>query len=324
MTAFTSRTELPRLSLALVLISTSAALTACGSNKISIDDLPAEVEWRACARAVACGGAESQSSCESTLFVAESSSLKTLVAAVKRGTVDYDGESADACLDAITTTDCAELRAEPAACDKTFRGKVAAGGVCVISAECAGGGQCLEPDTCTASCCVGTCAAVAPPAALGAACNVLASKPCVEGAFCASDGTCAPRRAVGASCTGAPDECLDPAVCLFLPDGETCTVISTAPGAACFPGANYGCGRDDETCNATTSICTKRAPVGSACQSSSDCVGFAYCDVNAGTCKARPTVGQACDYATGTYCLGDLSCSNGVCATPAVGTACEP
>lgn len=325
MIAPTPRTEMFRLSLALILTVAGSALTGCGSSdSLPIDELPAELEQRVCARAVACSGAESQTTCESTIFFAEDPGVQTLVAAVKRGTVNYDGQSARTCLDAYTT-DCADL-VEPAACDKVFHGNVAAGGACVVSAECAGGGRCLEPDTCTVSCCVGTCEAVAGPAAVGAACDSLASTPCVDGAFCSNDGICTARRPVGAACSGSRDECLDPAVCLYHPDGspETCTVISTAPGAACDPGANFGCGREDETCNATTLRCTKRALPGAACDGYDDCVGYATCDTAAGTCKVRPKLGEACDNNAQIWCLGSLACVNGVCAEPTLGPACVP
>jgi hypothetical protein len=325
MIASLPRTEMLRLSLALVLAAVGSALTGCGSNSISLQELPAELERRACARAVACGGAESQTACESTLFLAENQELLTLNEAVKRGTVRYDAASAGACLNAITT-DCADL-VEPAACNNVFRGTVPAGGVCVTGAECADRGRCLGTDTCTAACCPGTCEAVGAPIAIGGACDYPSSStPCVEGAFCDNDRTCMARRPVGAGCSGAPDECLDPAVCLYRPDGsgETCTVISTAPGAACVPGANFGCGREDETCNATTSLCTKRATPGAACQSTDDCVLYAYCDTAAGTCKARPTLGQACDNNAGIGCAGGLICPSGVCAAPPTATACVP
>ena len=113
----------------------------------------------------------------------------------------------------------------------------------------------------------------------------------------------------------------DPAVCLYRPDGsgETCTVISTEPGAACVPGANFGCGRDDETCDATTSLCTKRAAPGGACQTYGDCVGYAYCDTAAGTCKARVALGQACDVSTGVECVGGLICPNRFARRPRPG-----
>jgi len=115
-------------------------------------------------------------------------------------------------------------------------------------------------------------------------------------------------------------------VCLSRPDGsaETCTVISTAPGAACVPGANFGCRRDDETCNATTSLCTKRAALGAACATDGDCVGYGYCDTAAGTCTARPGLGQPCDNTTHVWCLGSLTCANGTCVEPTPGVACMP
>ena len=165
------RTELLRLSLSLVLALAGGALTGCGSNSISVDEFPAELERRACTRAVACGGAENQTTCESTVFVAESSGALTVVAAAKRGTVKYDGESARVCLDAFTT-DCADL-VEPAACDNIFRGTVAAGGVCVTAAECVDRGRCLVPGTCTDACCVGACGC--------SACSCEASAPAAVG-----------------------------------------------------------------------------------------------------------------------------------------------
>jgi len=327
MIPFPSRTNSRRLFLAtLILASAGSALTGCDSDEISIDDLPAEVERRLCARAVACGGAESQASCESTAYVAESASVMTLVAAVKRGTVAYDGESASECLDAFTANDCASLGAEPAACGNIFRGRVPAGGVCVTSEECVGGGRCLEPDTCTAACCVGSCEAVAPPAAIGASCDFFVSNPCVEGAFCSLENVCTALLPLGAACD-LSDACRDPgAYCVDRPDGSgrVCTLRPTEPGAACIPNLNELCARDDERCNAATSLCTKVAPLGAACQGSNDCVGYAYCDMTTGTCAARPTVGQACDYNTGVYCLGDIPCSNNVCTAPTPGVACVP
>jgi hypothetical protein len=323
-------TPTPRLSFIVLftfagsaLLAGSALVGCGGSDSISIDELPGALGQRVCARAVACRGAESQTACESTLFLAEDSGFQTVVAAVKRGTVKYDGASARACLDAITT-DCADL-VEPPACDATFEGNVPAGGTCVISAECVGGGRCLEPDTCTVSCCVGTCEAVAAPAAIGGACDVLASKPCVDGAFCANDGTCTASRPVGAACSGSRDECVAPAKCLYRSDGsETCTIISTAPGAACDPGSNFGCGREDETCNPTTSTCTQRALPGAACEGYGDCVGYATCDTASGTCKPSPKLGEPCDNNNGVFCVGGLICPNGVCAAPTAGTACVP
>jgi len=327
MIASLPRTEMLRLSLSLVLAVVLAvaggALAGCGSSSIPIDDLVPELQQRACARAVACGGAESQTSCESTIFLAQDSGVLTVVQDVKRGTIKYDGASARVCVDAITT-DCADL-VEPAACNNIFRGTVPAGGACVVDTECVDRAPCLKPDTCTTTCCAGTCQAAVAPVAIGGACDFTLPTPCVAGAFCANDGTCTARRAAGAACQGARDECLDPAVCLSLPGGsETCTVISTQPGAACVPGANFGCARQDEICNATTSLCTKRGLPGAACTTYGDCVGYAYCDTAAGTCTLSPTVGQACDVNNGVFCLGGLSCQNGVCSEPTVGMACVP
>jgi hypothetical protein len=66
-----------------VIAGAAGALTACGSDGIPIEELGSELEHRICARAAACSGAESVATCESTVYFAESTTLLTLVEAVK-------------------------------------------------------------------------------------------------------------------------------------------------------------------------------------------------------------------------------------------------
>jgi hypothetical protein len=161
----------------------------------------------------------------------------------------------------------------------------------VTANECVNQGSCLDEPTCADACCVGTCEAVNPPAAIGAACDILANEPCVAGAFCNNDGICTAAGPVGSACQGTSDACVAPAVCLYPLGGSsgTCTVISSAPGAACIPGANFGCGRADEICDAATSRCKKVASIGAACAETYECGGYADCAAR--TCPARPARG---------------------------------
>ncbi len=303
----------------LIVFGALGALGGCGgSDAIPIEDLPASLEQALCRRAVACAGAADQASCEATNFLAENAGVLTIVQSVKRGGVTYDGAKASACLRELEA-DCADLPTDSSTCDAVFTGTVAAGGACVTSVECLDDGRCVPPGTCTDACCVGTCRGKPIPLPVGASCTT-ADATCVDGAFCANGGTCLPELPVGSACTGTG--CASPAVCLRNPDdgSEICTVISTVVGAPCLPGANFGCGRSDEHCNATTRTCTKRAQPGAPCQEDADCVGYASCV--AGICKTRPTLGQPCDGSTGIYCQGGLICPAGVCAAPVTATAC--
>lgn len=295
------------------------ALAGCDPEPLSIDRLAAEEERVICAREVACGGAVDQATCESTAFLVESGRTATAIAAVKRGTLAYDSAMARRCLDQVTT-DCAILPDVPNnPCDEIFKGQVAVGGDCLLDDECAGGGACEIP-SCPSACCPGTCASTKQaPVPLGGSCGASGAD-CVSGAACL-DGICAPPRAVGAACQGAWRECAAPAVCLAIPGGtETCTILPTSRGAPCEPGANYGCGRVDERCDAASRTCVPLSAPGSPCETIGDCVGYAYCD--AGACKIRPTIGQPCAMPIEIQCMGSLVCPAGVCAAPTPGPAC--
>ena len=303
----------------------SAGVAGCdGNNSIPIDELSARVDERVCAFATACGTVPDQASCNAVTSFATDAQLATLVAAVKRGTIAYDGALADQCLSEFGTG-CTVSFGQSPACRDTFHGLVAPGGVCVLSEECSGNGTCLQAG-CVSACCPGVCSAGTTPIPIGGNCATLPGQ-CVSDAYC-NGGVCAAKLAAGMACTGA-DACQSPGNCVLgSPGSGIRTGVCTLPGdtgAACRSGdASPLCLRITDYCDTVTNVCVKRkAPGGSCATSDLECVPYARC-VD-GICKSRPIAGEACDPSLATGCLGNLRCTAGVCAVaPATGVVCTP
>ena len=283
-----------------------ALLVGCGGGSagIALEDLAGELQRRGCERGVACGEYPDIATCEASELV-EDANLLTTIDAVARGTITYDPDLAQACLDQFYSPGCLYVRTSEA-CDRTFEGRVAVGGVCLLSEECGGSGTCVRDAACSGiACCPGTCAAAHIP--LGSICD--SSIPCVAGGFC-RNGVCVARLPQGAACSGSdclpPNLCDSTGVCNPLPSqGEPCETQSI-------------CGRRDNFCETTTLTCARRKTPGAACVAALECVSYADCI--SGLCTARPGPGQVCEPAT--FCLGDLECRENVCIPPAPETAC--
>jgi hypothetical protein len=300
---------------ALVLAVLGGPLAGCGGGSaIPIDDLAASVTAADCRAAAACGDAPSQATCEASISLTRNPSLTALVAAVKRGTVVYDGDLARQCLDGLGQSCVAALGAPPS-CAEAFHGTVAPGGACQVSYECISG-VCNAP--CVSGCCVGSCAAGAAKVSVGGACAPGGGS-CVDGAFC-KGGTCVADLAIGAPCS--PDDvCQQPARCSATTGGTGVCTAGAARGEACGFILNYPCVSREDYCDPTTLVCLQKKPPGAAC-SGSECVGFASC-LN-GICTAHPTVGQACGGVGSLSCLGDTACVGGVCVAADPQDACTP
>jgi hypothetical protein len=302
------------------LLLTVTTVAACdGSGTLSIDDLPARVSQAVCAFEVACGSAPDQATCEAANPIAADQVLATTIAAVKRGTIAYDGTSAAKCLDAYPGTNCSltslTTASDLADCDATFRGQVAVGGACVIAAECTGHGPCTQPANCTQACCVGTCGS--PQVAMGGDCST-SNAGCIDGTFCKA-GVCSAYIPVGAACV-AGDTCASGAACS---SAGTCLPLP-AEGQSCATAQGGLCDHLDDYCDPVTITCIKRKPAGAACAapSSEDCVTYAPCQN--GVCTPFPTLGQVCDQTAGATCLDELVCTADVCTAPAKAVACQP
>jgi hypothetical protein len=225
------------------------------------------------------------------------------------------------------------------ACATRYRGRVADGGSCAASEECAApGAECRV--TCAGSCCTGVCQ---PKRALGEACSGFYScepglrcrqvcrsgdpgSPCADDRDCDSSawcrsGSCAPDFATGSACS-SPLQCGGDDDCVGL------SVTDPAPGA-CSPVSGVG-DRCDYFCYGnlycdTTRRCRELPALGESC-SSTPCRGVdTYC--RAGRCARREGLGARCagSYVCepGLFCTSELGAASPVCAAPgALGQAC--
>ena len=281
---------------------------------IAIDDLGASIEASYCRSAIACGAATEQAACEASLLISRDSTLDALVAAVKRGTLVYDGKRARVCIDEFER-ECIGRFGQPPACDETFRGTVAPGGACVLSNECQSG-ECTG--ACGHACCLGTCAAGPGRVVLGGDCTIDGAH-CVGGAYCKGN-KCVLELALGAACS-VEDVCRSPGHCAIGLAGSGTCLGPPDQGATCAPGGEP-CLRTNNYCDPTSLQCVRRKAPGAACTASSECTELAPC-FN-GVCTPQPTLGQPCEADGELRCLAALECLNGVCAVPPASPLCPP
>jgi len=285
-----------------------------------------------CRVRVLCGDFPDQATCE--LYWSEPPHLyASLPQLVSAGRIAYDGNKARSCLeilDAATSCSRQVLNAPDATatCDDVLVGKVAAGGDCFFSAECAQGGTCqMANPNCDpfAACCGGTCVGGGPALAAGADCSS-GQGPCAAGTVCttSADGSAATCATVvttfGGSCATNP--CAGSLVC--TPGSQLC-LRPALTGEPCQP---YLFGRDcddlGDYCDWGTGLCTKAGAVGSPCDPVFvPCAGAATCDQTLGVCVALPTAGQSCASGSGA-CLGSEACDLGsyTCVVVSAGDSC--
>ena len=301
----------------LTLAASVGAAGGCGGGSIPIDELADEAESALCDRYVACGDAPDKKTCTDATFVERRQSLVSAVAAVKRGTIVYDGAAARECLDALRSS-CDILTLFDESCGRTVVGTIAAGGACAISEECVGGGYCERPSGCSDACCIGTCTAAVVRARVGESCA--GGGGCAYGAFC-QDGTCVAQLATGAACSDS-GACQLSDVCKRDATGGAGTCVAGAgEGETCETAGFIRCRSEGNYCDPTSLRCTRVGQVGDACSVElNNCAAYATC--KDGVCVAFPTAGQPCDGTLLTNCYLDLVCDAGVCAAPPPATAC--
>jgi hypothetical protein len=274
-----------RLTVALVLIA------ACGgddngSGPISIDDLGATEINLICDLYVRCGVFPDDQACRDA-FNFDFSNEAALIAAVKAGKVQYDGNKARECLNELIGTTCDRrqffgTRNQPLACSETFMGTVGDAGMCAMDEECISQ-DCVLPTCPVDQCCAGMCMGAAAPVRsdIGGACQ--STSDCLHG-YCDATLTCAAFLADGAACTSST--ACDSDFC-----NQTCQPL-VASGAACTSAQE--CQNLGETCRSDTMTCGQGAPLNATCTGVSDCASLLYCDPTAHVCMARPKVGESC------------------------------
>jgi hypothetical protein len=235
---------------------------------------------------------------------------------------------AEVCGDVLAETPCDQYvqGGSPSPNCSPNGGTIPAGGSCSTSWQCASGQCFIEvPNNC------GFCV---DPFGAGQACGSVPIPPTWMGPFCALGLFCSATQPgssarVCSTPVGVGGPCQDGAVC---PGNSYCD--ATTNTCAKLPGVGEACDPSrvnlcDVTgpfarCDPATSTCVAPAitPFGGACPSPggdfvelcvAECVGGA----NAGTCRQIRNLGQTCSDQT--FCIGDATCTNGVCATLACG-----
>jgi hypothetical protein len=243
------------------------------------------------------------------------------VAAAKAGKRTYDGEKAQACLDAFGTAGCDNYLAAFAstyglACKEVFiGGSVPDGDPCISSSECLLGSTCeiIASDLCIGTCthstsCVygppcpkdqvcdengGVCVTPVPPGAADEACGT--NDTCQTGLYCDIGGACHPIGAEGQSCWAE---------------------WGCAAGLTCTPNDGRSIPISEE------GICRKIAAKGEPCQAVNQCGGILlsaiHCDMTSQVCVDNTSDGpcfstdpsdigrNGCDPFT-SYCDGSTS-----------------
>lgn len=301
----------------ILMLSTAMALTACDDDKNSgngnsanqveaVEDLREALASAVCDVSAQCSQdpfvailvemAQSTGDCTSALIEIGFGEFDGLEEAVANGTVTFDADAANTCLEAFRDQCFAEIPHE--ACERTFIGNLTEGQVCNLAEECQPGLFC---DTIADDICDQTCK---PAAATGEPCDSDAQcggEPGVE-KICGDDNTCVELVFTTDAALGEP--CGD-----F--DGFT-RKVTCADGLFCRH-ENFA---DD-------GVCDEPIAQGQSCQNFDDCEKGAVCA--AGTCRALSIQedGQSCTAqelepgAPLEICnsLKGLACAAGTCET---------
>ena len=293
-------------------------LAACGGdNGPSADQACADVAQARC---------NLRSMCTSGVGVTRNyGDMNTCIAREKVNCLDGLGApstgntamAVEACARVLPTQACSDffLNNTPPQCLVT--GKIAAGGACAFSGQCATT-LCLIPDNVACGTCQAQPAAGASCATTGCgrglSCDnrtMMCVVPGTMGAMCSSSAPCA----TGFSCVGATATTMG-----------ACMPAGTTVGATCDPRARTAAGCEGAIglyCNAMTMKCAMEAFAAAnascgtstadgtvtACSASGQCVGATATML--GTCKAPAADGAACDLTNGPPCLAPARCVTG-------------
>lgn len=310
-----------------------------GSSGPTLDALPPLLAEELCDAYLRCLGPAtpkglSQDACVATNTASiDDGSFQYVQGAVDAGRVRYNGASARACLDALSTSACTAIGSGdlPAVCDSAIIGTIAIGDPCAIDEECEGDAFCMMGTTCP-----GTCTALR-----AAAETCKDDDECADGLSCSATGRCTTKATAGTVCGGANGpECALGLICagedkdmgvsgectaiseVFVGDvGDTCSLTD---GTFCKEGVS--CAATITGSGATTMVvwaCEAELAANADCKLAipDQCPADQFCDVNpegtvptfAGTCTNLPRAGQECSAwqkvcADGTVCDKDGIC----------------
>jgi hypothetical protein len=264
-----------------------------GPNSIPLEQL-GELQANAlCSYMVRCGMMEDVTTCLASLRI---SLPIDYLAAVGAGKIQYHGDKAKQCLDAITQLACTRDQGyfgrsdqlDPA-CNETFTGTIGGMGACKLNEECISQ-DCMPAAGCPGPCCAGTCNGSNAPAHknLGEPCG---KHDTCNGGFCDNAGansTCQAYKAAGQACNGT-QECDTTAFCDFNTTPPLCRQMS-ATGGQCT--GQTQCIQLGDVCRSGT--CTTGGLAGYACTPTNPACQVLHGCVNGGTCEPPAMVGQSC------------------------------
>ena len=316
---------------------------------IAIEALPAKYAAAVCAAYQNClgpavssmffGGADCV---ELTTQRLENGTFALMQQKITVGTIRYDGNKAQACLDAISKLSCdGLLQRDQPECLAALDGLVALGGDCDLNEECAGSAICQS----STGICPGKCVALL---SAGQAC--VADGECDNGLQCSSETQlCVKPAIVGESCEYGSPPCGPGLLCLGKDDANktpgvcrnAIDALSATAGAACDPAAGILCA-PGVSCVADhldllaaklvwTCVETGTYTAGGACKLGlpEACATGSYCLAGAGlavlngVCTAIPDAKQPCGTGFGAQCQPGAVCVAGLCQNYAAnGVSC--
>ena len=259
---------------------------------------------------------------------------------ITAGTIRYDGNKVQACLDAISKLTCdGLLQRDRPECLAALDGLVPLGGDCDLNEECAGSAICRS----STGACPGKCV---PLLSAGQACS--GDSDCTDGLQCSSETSlCVKPAAVGDSCEYGSPPCGPGLLCLGKDDTNktpgvcrnAVDALSAAAGATCDPAgtlcvSGVSCVADvDLTGKKLVWTCVNSGtyPAGGACKPGfpDACATGNYCLTGtgiaalSGTCTAIPGAKQPCGTGIGAQCQPGTACVAGLCQSYAAnGVSC--
>jgi hypothetical protein len=270
-------------------------LASCGG--IAYEDYEAETRDATCDYRVRCKALANASDCHAHLdeLAIDSPSLP---AAIAEGTVRYDEDAAQQCVDALASLSCdvTEQTGALAACDDVYEGTRDDGDACGFDLECKSGSCATLP--CSEACCPGMCRPAVPLPGLDDACSIF----CVDGAYCGVDSICHAYLPKGAACD-ATTICTSDLYCAGASQGGSgvCTAIPHDGEPCEGPCTEYGSG-------CLANICQPLGLAGDPCDNDAECSPFYACNSD-NRCDRYPGVGMTC---LG-RCSGAAYCDNAIC-----------
>ncbi|MBI2897610.1 MAG: hypothetical protein HYY06_28890 [Deltaproteobacteria bacterium] len=332
--------------------SVCATATGCGgdddddSGGIPFEDVPAELADVFCSQVEPCMGqladmfSDSADCAEETTAQITDGDWVRIEAAIEAGTVIYNEDRAQACLDAFAALGCdVFVSRPPEECEEAVEGTVAIDGACDQDAECVGTAFCLIeaecPGACTARQSEGGDCGDDDECEDGLTCQRGACTALAEaGEDC--EGEDAPECGVGLMCVGQDEQqgtsgtCQAPEDTFTAAEGEECNLPA---GPFCVEGLS--CVIDRMEAMQPVFVCVGASASGGDCKAGfpDPCPDDEVCDANPfeggqfdGTCVPLAANGEPCSAVLfGTGCVSGLVCDEDRNCTTVnrIGESCE-